>query len=150
MTQLTPQILAMYLDCECKVDLPEERDHDDTPTFEKPLPLIAVNVQGFAWFAHDWYEDAVEIRHVKPILRRLKDMTESEAREMWQELYPKSMDNFDYQRAMMPLSKEGVYWEGNVSVLDSVGDIRYLLSKGFDLFGLIDAGLAIDANAKNP
>lgn len=35
--------------------------------------------------------------------------------------------------------------------VDNIADkVRYLLSRGFDLFGLIDAGLAIDSTTLNP
>jgi hypothetical protein len=61
----------------------------------------------------------------KPILRPLSDMTQKERKQIgptWHKEYePEITDN-----------------EFNTE------EIRLMLSKGFDLFGLIDAGLAID------
>jgi hypothetical protein len=60
-------------------------------------------------------------------LRRLSSMTEEESKEA-----------------------HGLYYTDKIELLASM-DVahfelcRYLLSKGFDLFGLCDAGLAIDA-----
>lgn len=63
---------------------------------------------------------------VQLILRRLESMTEEERRE-----------------------KDEIYWRdwypfGVIQEMEA-RKIQHLLSKGFDLFGLIDAGLAIDA-----
>jgi hypothetical protein len=68
---------------------------------------------------------------VKPILRPLSDMTEEE-------------ENMYYSFYHNPFSK-------NVrqSILMDSQAIHYLLSKYFDLFGLIEAGLAIDATKQN-
>lgn len=71
-----------------------------------------------------------KVDQVKPILRRLEDMTEEEKRE--------------YDR---------VYLAAPLEVDTDVFRIRavttnWLLSKHFDLFGLIDTGLAIDAKNK--
>src|SRR5690606_24598318 len=62
--------------------------------------------------------------HVKLILRRLSDMSEEENQE-WAETNGALGNCSRYED------------EANATV--------YLLSKGFDLFGLIDSGLAIDA-----
>jgi hypothetical protein len=66
-----------------------------------------------------------------PILRPLSDMTEEE-------------ENMYYSFYHNPFSK-------NVrqSILMDSQAIHYLLSKYFDLFGLIEAGLAIDATKQN-
>lgn len=81
---------------------------------------------------------------VKPILRRLEDMTEDEAIELLGITVPYATYH----------SKDhsGLYWSGagvsSAHLSFSYGDPRsfhYLLSRGFDLFGLINAGLAIDS-----
>lgn len=59
----------------------------------------------------------------KPILRPLSSMTEEENKERFNEWYLK---------------------EENTPLERNAREIKYLLSKHFDLFGLIDAGLAID------
>lgn len=71
--------------------------------------------------------DYVEFIKVKPILRRLSSMTEEESN-----------------------TAHRIYFVDKIELL-AIMDVahfelcRYLLSRGFDLFGLIDEGLAIDA-----
>lgn len=42
------------------------------------------------------------------------------------------------------ITNKGVYHEGSVSMLDYVDWFPWLLRRGFDIFGLIDTGLAIE------
>ena len=63
------------------------------------------------------------IHSVKPILRPLSDMTEEEKNEY-----------------LLTGTDSSTRFEHNAR------RTQYLLSKGFDLFGLIDAGLAINKN----
>lgn len=70
---------------------------------------------------------------VKPILRPLSDMTEEESKELL------SIQDL----------KRGVIDTKYVIVTRSWEDARYLLSKHFDLFGLIESGLAIDVTTLN-
>lgn len=65
------------------------------------------------------------INRIKPILRPLSDMTEEEEAEYLQIVF-----SHEHSNTMRNLSKDA---EG----------VKYLLSKGFDLFGLIEEGLAI-------
>lgn len=67
---------------------------------------------------------------VKPILRKLADIT----REENQEHFSLQTNHGDV----------GCGCIGNL-VVENGASIAYLFSKHFDLFGLIDAGLAIDA-----
>lgn len=69
------------------------------------------------------------VSHVKPILRRLSSLTESEriTGNVW------ALDKERY-----PNHPSGFY---------TPMEFAYLLSLGFDLFGLIDSGAAIDAAA---
>lgn len=64
----------------------------------------------------------------KLILRRLDSMTEVERKEM---------------EATMAIQKASPVHQFGVRVW-TANTFHYLLSKGFDLFGLIDAGLALD------
>jgi hypothetical protein len=77
------------------------------------------------------------INEIKPILRKLSSMTEEEQIEVdkrgsdgWQLINP----HYDEKRQNIHL---GV-------VHRQAAEVSYLLSRGFDLFGLIDANLAID------
>lgn len=96
---------------------------------------------------------------VKLILRPLSDIKEDEARE-YAMLYMKIMD----KDAPVSISIK----DGNVRILIGAEEyncailwplnnygqkpesLRYLLSKHFDLFGLIESGLAIDSTKLNP
>jgi hypothetical protein len=66
-------------------------------------------------------------------LRRLSSMTEEEMNECW----------FNMPG---PVEVKCEYRDGGVKKFDATPEqVHYLLSKGFDLFGLCDAVLAIDA-----
>lgn len=82
---------------------------------------------------------------VKPILRPLSDMTEKEARQCWKisnPLVSYRFSGFDGQ------SRSIFYKNGNGNngseVLNKPSQFVYLLSKRFDLFGLIESGQAIN------
>lgn len=64
----------------------------------------------------------------RPLLRRLEDMTEEEKRE---------------HHSLMFEGTDGVHQV--VVMMETPDSFHYLLRQHFDLFGLIDAGLAIDA-----
>jgi hypothetical protein len=74
------------------------------------------------------HPEYVQFIKVKPILRRLSSMTEEETAH-WNKLKRYNPVN----------GKVEMFQEHNEE------QFLWLLSKGFDLFGLIDAGLAIDA-----
>lgn len=63
------------------------------------------------------------------LLRPLSDMTEEEAREYFSVCSLKPGDYIGSGPDWIPISARSTHW---------------LISKGFDLFGLIEAGLAID------
>lgn len=65
--------------------------------------------------------------HIKPILRPLSDMTEDE-KEKWDNM---RLEDFEYSTELL-----------------AANETLYLLKQGFDLFGLIESGLAIDKTKK--
>lgn len=73
-------------------------------------------------------------REVKLILRKLSDMTEEEMDEVWYGHETKTVLVLDYKNSGIT-RKVALCSERT----------RYLLSKGFDIFDLIPAGLAIDS-----
>lgn len=99
-----------------------------------------------------------ELGYVKPILRPLSDITESEAKELiirdnrqylvdWIEKgqYEEYPDRQDYSTYLSRLHDNDECYCSQL--LQAIGNFEvwtYLLSKGFDLFGLIESGLAID------
>lgn len=103
--------------------------------------------QSCQWKYVDWERwninpiTAVELKssfdasfEIKPILRPLSDMTEEERLYLCQMFPEKTFTMVDY------IIK-------NITTLtlnNSFEITRYLLKQGFDLFGLIESGLAID------
>jgi hypothetical protein len=77
------------------------------------------------------------IKEIKPLLRPLNDMTEEEFNEF------KKHSDSDFSKMCMidSMMKDGSY----TRLCHSAFAQQYLLSKGFDLFGLIESELAIDS-----
>jgi hypothetical protein len=90
-------------------------------------------------------EDAIQY-NFKPILRPLSDMTEEEFREIFNPIQPKDVADEDFKDAMQNLIENGIdAFDFDGMSAQTVFELtRKLLSKHFDLFGLIEAGLAID------
>ncbi len=77
---------------------------------------------------------------IKPILRPLSDMTEDEKVVMHDTLWITKEEDKHYS-----VSHKCTYWHLKCCGREKEPEVfLYLLSKHFDLFGLIDAGLAID------
>lgn len=74
------------------------------------------------------------IKEIKPILRHVSSMTIDEMYEAGKYQYPN-----------LPSFKCELHNHNNMIRPETT---RYLLSKGFDLFGLIESELAIDATLK--
>lgn len=120
----------------------------------------------------DYYFDDPEF-NIKLLLRKLSDMTEEDSIELF-----KRLSNFDLSECVFDIMDDEeeftINAEHNGRVVDSMSmsvnsDIvsmmnnggsfdpvnpqseafRFFLSKGFDLFGLIDAELAIDSKTLN-
>jgi hypothetical protein len=128
--------LHLYLGCECMIgDLnwkPETNLHGLAPgvdpNYGKPIKS-KIDAHVLNVFAHK----------TTLILRPLSDMTDEEMDEVWYSHEPKNVLVMDYKNNSMS-RKVALCSERT----------RYLLSKGFDLFGLIDSGLAIDKIKLNP
>jgi hypothetical protein len=118
--------LHLYLGCEMKFDkftgtLTQIQKHPTDDTYD--------------WYmvsCSNWHEN--DFSKYKPILRPLNDMTHEELQKCGNMVYDFSDDpelnNHKWQDFEIGLASEQFHW---------------LLSKHFDLFGLIEAGLAIDA-----
>lgn len=126
---ITPQILAMYLNCQIQITT-------ESATFNKRM----VGIYFDSWFNQK--EEltiqaeigdrvvAYKANQCKLILRPLSSMTEEEEREMI-------------------ATQDDVKLEGYPEILlkaDSGKTFLYMLSKGFDLFNLIEQDLAIDSS----
>lgn len=115
--------LHLYTGEGCEIELKEESDI--------PYEDGLYKIDGFLI---DWTQ---ELKSIKPILRPLSDMTEEE------ELCLCNLaETFDCKSMVKTLSEnDGVY---KISANKMIPIMIYLLKQGFDLFGLIEAGLAID------
>lgn len=125
MKTLTPQILAMYLGVPCNVKNADNESFDD-------VPLLAVNLNDCAFFNHDELEDEpIDVRDVKPLLRKLSSMTKLEEQEFTEIDYRENNDNAHMYAWVKCVAQHSL-------------QIKWLLSKHFDLFNLIENNLAID------
>lgn len=96
-------------------------------TSQGKLILICYDITGKEW----GYDVVADFYEFIPAIRPLSDMTEDEAIEC-----------IDYDpKIFIPFNEISKDWRTKVLDADRW---RKLISKGFDLFGLIDAGLAID------
>ena len=101
--------------------------------------------------SYTWFDRVSDGKH-KPILSRLEDMTEEDAKELLKIRYGRAgWFNPIYERHSS-LCVDFYFYDSNqkkcVSQLDwdtlNAESVAYLLSKGYDLFNLIPSGEAID------
>jgi len=131
--KITPQIAALYLGQKC------DWLHIETEMFGQRVI------------------DGLTVEHVRegafkitPHLRRLESMTEEEAREVYEIRYGETWEKsfHDINIEVSPCLEN--FWKEYIELYSPEGSLLigfpdvwlHLLSKGFDLFGLIDAGLA--------
>lgn len=147
-------VLHLYLGCECV--------RTDT---NKSMRLVSVYEYGENWHPDDkcvrfesaeWKWSAVQ-QWVKPVLRKLNSMTWDEAKEYFNkpeaELIKverkKNAAIFDYRWVSDKVNNDDGYSYSGIAISDNElltpQQVAWLLSRGFDLFGLIETGQAIDA-----
>ncbi len=144
------------------------RDHNGLVEYAYLAGVCKSEVEKYKWVSvldvgidhfHEWY-----VEETKPILRPLSDMTEDEMRELYKIMgepsntfcYPVTHVKWGsriegYQPNIIDVRYEGSHGGGGGSghyqiLLNRIDSksFLWLLSKGFDLFGLIESGLAID------
>lgn len=114
------QYLHLYLGCQCLIG-----DSKNVHFIEMVSPMYVctgtnkISIQM-------WYKKSA----CKPVLRPLSDMTEEERTEL-------ICTDIDEYKPLKIKLKVGDYYPESKRFI-------YLLSKHFDLFGLIESGLAID------
>lgn len=146
---LTAKELGLYLGCKFRYD------NDVMYTVAGIQDAEVINALGHF---HD-------IKLVKPILRKLESMTEDEVTEVFKLKWRVQRSDHEWisikfkrQESVFlnpGWSVEAVYKQNgkertmlgtlSMSVFEPLS-FQYLLSKSFDLFGWIDAGLALDQN----
>lgn len=151
--------LHLYLGCQvvfedCCYDL--VGINNEIPAEEEQLPVFIYN-------DHIGHEQS-SFDEVKPILRPLSDMSNVEAHTLYSKYFGKdfALDfsgdtgsaNF-HPKQVRVKSEHGLriingddYETGDF--MKVAGIVPYLLSKHFDLFGLIESGRAIDSTTLNP
>jgi hypothetical protein len=119
--------LHLYLGCECH--RMGEVDENDKPTVSTLTGISYDDTQRIWWAYFENNESGYSVvEDVFPILRPLSDMAEEEKKHLlW--------DN-DTQEILAHFKNNDAGMTRN--------EFLFLLSKHFDLFGLIDGGLAID------
>lgn len=132
---LTPQILALYLGQKC--EFPSNGDIQ--------YGFIgSVNNAGFLTVNWGLIESGKRACHeVTPHLRRLESLTEAEARELYEVYY--GIVYVGTKWAALEWFSLHIEPASATVLKDHIGSPAawlHLLSLGFDLFGLIDAGLA--------
>lgn len=156
MKKLTPQILAMYLGCQCKAQInyfEQSPQWVNGTIFGVSLSSIIVlpkDVNGKNWPHTVSFDD---FSKVELCLGRLSDMTEEEAREFAKlEGWGENLENIvvtdralEFEQVLSVTRQQCVSWFSRLRP----DAFAYLLSKSFDLFGLIDAGEAIDEKTLN-
>lgn len=94
----------------------------------------------------DGYNDSID--YIKLILRPLSSMTEEEAIAMYDHLFPEVNRSASFKaKIILDQLSDGMYYDGKVSIHDYIQWVKYLLDPdlAFDIFGLIESGLALDA-----
>jgi len=121
---ITPNIISLYLGQKCTYDSDVLTEPIET---EINARVLSDMEDGFA--------------SITPHLRRLESMTEDEAREVYEIAHGEAWENWKEYIEMY--SPEGSLLIGFPAVW------LKLLGLGFDLFGLIDAGLAKEIVAQS-
>ena len=122
--ELTAQILGMYVGQVCDV-----LDTDGNFRY-----TVLISLDNLEYWTPGVYA-------LRPYLRRLESITNKEANELHKIFYGRCFSGVNPVKDWIMFKFPG---ESNL-MQDAIGKPAawlYLLSKGFDLFGLIDAGLA--------
>lgn len=156
-TKLTAADWALYLGCEAHLFCETgyggiEYERTGTligikPEYDKRNGLVFMCNGGHKWPIELTYKYS----EAKPILRPLSDMTEEEARELyriftgefWEDAFWSDSPVLPCLENWVDIDAEGYCSYMRIATGKPYA-WRYLLSRHFDLFGWIPAGLAID------
>lgn len=136
--------LPLYMGCECELQLIY-----NAGTMVEKLTGITQKKDGIVYChflgSSDSYRTA---ETVKPLLRPLSDMTEEEAGLLLSELREPQM----FRDRQMSISERGflLIHLGDSTVVEDLNANawKFLIDKHFDLFGLIESGLAVSKTIK--
>lgn len=135
MSKLTPQILGMYLGCD--VATPYRTESEEGKPMNRlngKMHEVCMLTQKCEVMLTNGHLVDYRIDEIKPILRPISSMTNEELEHKNTLCFVNTLDG-----ARTGFNKP-------VAVIhDSPKSFMWMLSKGFDLFELIDSGLAIDS-----
>lgn len=115
-------VIHYYIGCRCfNTWFPEGHEEYDRNWKLEGYRADSIKPYCLGTFSHDTWTDSI-----KPILRRVNDITEEENDEL---------------QPLVGVSEVN----GCIIKHDTAATFNWGIKKGFDLFGLIDAGLAVDA-----
>lgn len=131
MKQLTANDLAFFLGAKCQITDGFDREFFRVIQYVTPSNNLVFVNEVESWFAY----------MVKPILRHISSLTEGEAQILWRLVY--ESETF-YSETTYPSALS--WWnEGKDKWMSLTFIWRRLLKWHIDIFGWIDAGLALDA-----
>lgn len=124
--------LHFYLGCECEVA-------------NRKTLLIGCHTNGNYQIAHAiGAQDYWQAKYIKPILRPLSDMTEKDANKITWHLSMYAGNETQLEHHFIQALIHGSKYVLNMSDPDTFEIMRTLCKLEFDVFGLIEAGLAVD------
>jgi hypothetical protein len=152
--------LHFYLGCEAEVkrkndnqphigricEITKDSNHGDwvDVRFENVITVTSMNWERSTSNFHHYF---IGYDSIRPILRPLSDMTDEEIKQVAWLLHrfkPEDIRGKDNVGNIKVTNKSPFYYWINVRQHLNADTCIYLLSKGFDLFELIESGLAID------
>lgn len=135
--------IQFYLGC----DVQWARNSLQTPSKAK---LLCYNICGECVLENKDNQFQVNISLIKPILRPLSSMTEEEAKHLFVLHFDADPEKIVYSHFDEVENYHIAEWDNRRFAIYlkalSPDAFIYLLSKGFDLFGLIESNLAVASN----
>jgi hypothetical protein len=128
------EVIHLYLGCE----LYAEFDDGSSGTF-------ALNEYYLRNIRSNWISDKPVPTLIKPLLRQLSDITEEE-KEFIVRCITYNHVKFSSTESALGCWDNEEYGKKIQHMRFYADELQYLLSKGFDLFSLIETGQAIDKN----
>lgn len=120
--------LAPYLPYGLKVMMPTKQDSNE-PWIEEMKSIYETRINIYR-------KKSVVFGEFKPILRPLFDLTEDDLRRL---------NNLHSESGKQSGPSDFTFWYGNTATLqDSINTLEWLYKNHYDVYGLIERGLAID------
>ena len=139
MKTVLADVLHLYKGCEVQID----SDNFMTESVRNLITtkFLYLTDRGFA----ECKGYCVQINELKPILRPLSDITVGELAESFKSIHPHNWQDYP-ETQFAPLAQAAIFFPKSLRPLGYYTPhlTSFLLAHGFDLFGLIESGQAID------